>query len=113
MPSKKTLDEALHVRLLIDNPDRLRFMDWVNGNWRQAALGVFYLDGDVLDNAIFEITQAVLEVEGQLFPQLLPINSGTTSIETLSQRTQSKQCLRPLRMLFLSRQLRVTSRRVV
>lgn len=68
MPSKKTLDEALHVRLLIDNPDRLRFMDWVNGNWRQAALGVFYQDEDVLDNAIFEITQAVLEVEGRTLP---------------------------------------------
>lgn len=68
MPSKKTLDEALHVRLLIDNPDRLRFMDWVNGNWRQAALGAFYLDGDVLDNAIFELTQAVLEVEKLTLP---------------------------------------------
>lgn len=69
MPSKKTLDEALHVRLLIDNPDRLKFMDWVNGNWRQANLGTFYLDGDVLDNAIFELTQAALAEEELTLPK--------------------------------------------
>jgi hypothetical protein len=34
MPSKKTLDEALHVRLLIDNPDRLEFIDL--GKWKLA-----------------------------------------------------------------------------
>jgi hypothetical protein len=68
MPSKKTLDEALHVRLLIDNPDSLDFMDWVNGNWRQSPLGIFYADEDVLDNAIFEITQAVLKVEERTLP---------------------------------------------
>jgi len=65
MPSKKTLDEALHVRLLIDNPERLEFIDWVNGNWRQANLGRFYQDEDVLDNAVFELTQAVLAAEGR------------------------------------------------
>jgi len=68
MPSKKTLDEALHVRLLIDNPERLKFIDWVNGNWREANLGNFYLDEDVLDNAIFELTQAVLAEEGRTLP---------------------------------------------
>ena len=68
MPSKKTLDEALHVRLLIDNPDRLQFIDWVNGNWRQANLGRFYQDEDVLDHAVFELIQAVLAAEGRTLP---------------------------------------------
>ncbi len=68
MPSKKTLDEALHVRLLMDNPQRLGFIDWVNGNWHQANLGRFYQDEDVLDKAIFDLTQAVLMAEGRTLP---------------------------------------------
>lgn len=68
MPSKKTLDEALQVRLLIDNPGRLDFMDWVSGRWHQANLGRFYQDNDVLDRAVFELTQAVLATEGRTLP---------------------------------------------
>lgn len=69
MPSKKTLDEALQVRLIIDNPKRLDFMDWVSGRWHQANLGRFYQDGDILDTAIFEIAQAVLAAEGRTLPK--------------------------------------------
>jgi hypothetical protein len=69
MPSKKTLDEALHVRLLIDNPKRLKFMDWVDGDWRQADLGLFYPDDDVVGTAIVDITQLVLADEGRKLPK--------------------------------------------
>lgn len=65
MPSKKTLDEALQVGLIIDNPKRLAFMDWVSGEWRKANLGLFYVDDQVMDRAILEITQAVLASEGR------------------------------------------------
>lgn len=80
MPSKKTLDEALHVRLLIDNPSRLDFMDWVNGNWHQANLGRFYSDDEeILDNAVFELTQAVLASEGRTLPTT-PANQLRNSV---------------------------------
>jgi|GEM_PF-5488742 len=92
MPSKKTLDEALHVRLLIDNHERLDFIDWVNGNWHQAALGVFYSDGDVLDRAIFEITQAVLEVEGRT----LPDNAANELREAVDRDTMPEDAVKEM-----------------
>jgi hypothetical protein len=46
----------------------LNLLTWVNGNWHQANLGRFYQDDDVLDTAIFELTQAVLAAEGRTPP---------------------------------------------
>lgn len=68
MASKQLLTDALKVRLIIDNPTRLKLVQWVDDEWAQLKLNVFYNDEDVMDNAIFETTQAILAAEGKTLP---------------------------------------------
>lgn len=68
MASKTFLTSALRVRLIIDNPNRLRLVQWVNDDWTKFNLGFYYADHEVMDNAIFETMVSVLSAEGKKLP---------------------------------------------
>jgi hypothetical protein len=68
MASRAILIEALKIRLLLDNPQRLRFVQWVGDEWTKFKLGFYYSDHDVMDNAIFTMLTDILAAEDRTLP---------------------------------------------
>lgn len=69
MASRDFIKEALKIRLLLDGPGRLRFLQWVGNEWTQFNLGFYYTDHGAMDDAVFETISVVLAAEQKQLPE--------------------------------------------
>jgi hypothetical protein len=65
MASRRVLTDALRIRLLMDNPTRLRLTSWISDEWTNHDLSFYYGSEETLDNRIFETIRDVLATENK------------------------------------------------
>src|SRR5687767_12790305 len=65
MATRQTLGGALKIKLIVDNFDRLEFMDWVSNRWASTKLENLYGDLSDAQDAVVFATRKVLASEGR------------------------------------------------
>lgn len=68
MASKDFIKEALKIRLLIEGPGRLGFLQWVGNEWTSHNLGFYFTDQGEMRDSIFEAISDVLAAEQKQLP---------------------------------------------